>query len=394
MVLRFFALILLLGALAPASAMPRVPDPPYFDVTSYVLMDMQSGRVIAGKRPDRPMAPGSLAKLMTLYIVFADLASGRIALTDRVSIGEDVWKIHGTQMFLLVGTAVSVRDLIRGVVVASANDASIALAQYVAGTANDFVRYMNRFAEALGMQDTHFTNPTGLADPGMLTTARDVATLARSLIRRFPRYYHFFDQETLTFNDITQRNRNMLLWRNQDVDGLKTGSDAEDGYHLAASAERDNGRLISVVMGASGNLGRAAATMGLLNYGFRFFETRKLYDAGSRLLEQRVWKGARETVPLGLIEPLYVTLPKGARDALKADVSIPARLLAPLPRGQRVGELVIRLDDTVLARAPVVTLAPVAPGSGWTRAIDTIVLYFKSQVRSWFPQIAKAIGDN
>lgn len=373
-----------------AATVAPVPSPPHFNATSYVLMDTASGHLIATKQPAQRMAPGSLAKLMTLYVVFADLASGRIHLDDRVHIGEEVWKVHGMQMFLRVGTEVPVVDLIRGVVVDSANDATLALAKYVAGTPKAFVRYMNRFADKLGMHDTHFTNPAGLPDPSMYTTAADMARLARALILRLPRYYRFFDQANFTFNGITQRNRNDLLWRDDTIDGLKTGSDKDAGFHLAASAKRGGDRLISVVMGASNASDRANAGEGLLNYGFRFYDTRKLYAAGSRLLRETVWKGARDHVSLGLAYPLYVTVPRSAEHALQASVRIPARLVAPLAQGQTVGKLEIRLGDKILAHAPVVALETVQRGGWWTRLVDSVSMSVSTRLHDWFPKLTKA----
>lgn len=390
----FGALCLCVTGVGYAASVAPVPSPPHFDVTSYVLMDVASGHLIVTKQPARRMAPGSLAKLMTLYVVFADLANGRIHLDDRVHIDEEVWKIHGTQMFLRVGTEVPVADLIRGVIVDSANDASVALAKFVAGTQQAFVRYMNQFAHKLGMHNTHFTNAGGLPDPDMYTTAADMALLARALIRRLPQYYRFFDQISFTFNGITQRNHNDLLWRDQTVDGLKTGSAADAGFHLVASAKRGNDRLISVVMGGDSASDRTNAGEALLNYGFRFYRTRELYAAGSRVLQEPIWKGARDRISIGLAHPVYVTVPKHAGDALQAKVRIPARLIAPLEQGQTVGKLEISLGDAVLAHAPLVALETVPRGGWWTRLTDSVALSVRAKLHDWFPELTKAATSN
>lgn len=366
-------------AAAPAVNVP-LPSPPQFQLSSYVLEDVHSGHVIAADNPNKQIYPASLTKLMTLYIVFSDLKSGRIHLDDKVQIDKTAWRTGGSRMFLPLGAQVSVQELIRGVIVDSGNDAATALAEYVGGSESTFVTYMNKYAKRLGMDGTHFVNPTGLPNPQHYTTAADLAKLTRALIQNFPQYYHFFKEKTLTFNKITQNNRNGLLWEDSTVDGLKTGHTEEAGYNLIASADRSGDRLLSVVIGTGSAHDRVADSEALLNYGFRFFATKKLFAAHAPITHVRVWKGAKNQVALGVNAPLYVTYPQGQSDKLQAQEQLPDRIMAPLRKGQALGQLVVKLGGKTLRQVPLHALDGVPEGGVWTRLVDSTELFFDNHL--------------
>jgi D-alanyl-D-alanine carboxypeptidase (penicillin-binding protein 5/6) len=323
------------------------------------------------------MEPASITKVMTTYVIFKELAAGKIKLSDMVTISERAWRMEGSRMFVEVGKQVSVEDLLVGVIVQSGNDATVALAEHIAGSEEAFAGYMNRFAAELGMTGSHFADASGLPHPDHYMTARDIAKMSRALITEFPEYYKWYSQKQFTFNNIVQHNRNRLLWRDATVDGIKTGHTEAAGYCLVTSAQREGMRLISVVLGADGEESRAAANQALLNYGFRFYETHKLYDAGSKLVDARVWKGAQETIPLGLTEPLYVTIPRNQYADLKANLQMTGRITAPVAAGANLGSVQVRLADQTLLEPPLVALQPVGEGSIWQRAVDEVKLYFE-----------------
>ena len=363
------------GAVA-ASPMP-VPAPPMFDVHSYILEDFDTGRILAEYHPDQREPPASLTKLMSLYVTFHALHSGAIKLTDPVPVSAKAWRTGGSRMFIEVGTKVPVDDLIKGVVVDSGNDATVALAQYVAGGERAFVGLMNHYAKKLGMTNTHYANATGLPHPDHYSTARDLATLTRALIRDFPQYYHaFFKLGHFTYDHITQYNRNKLLWRDSSVDGVKTGYTEAAGYCLIASAQRGDMRLVSVVMGAPTEQARVSDSQALLDYGFHFYETRRLYNAGQTLSEARIWKGKSSKLPLGLEHALYVTVPRGDYKNLRATMNIDTRILAPAVKGHPYGTLNVSLDNQKIAQQPLVALQDVPQGSLWRRLADGIALWF------------------
>lgn len=361
---------------ASLAAPAPLPAPPSVGAESYVLMDHLTGRLLVSKNPDQRVEPASITKIMTTYAVFKELESGEIGLDEEVVVSENAWRTPGSRMFIEVGTKVSVRDLLMGIIVQSGNDASVALAEHVAGSEQAFAGLMNHYAEQLGMDDTRFANATGLPDENHYTTARDIAVLSRALIEEFPDYYSWFADKEFTYNDIRQHNRNNLLWRDPAVDGLKTGHTESAGYCLAASARRDGMRLISVVMGADSEKSRTDDSQALLNYGFRFYESHRVYAAGEPLDRFTVWKGERDLVPTGLESPLYVTIPRGRYDELDANMELSARLMAPIRKGQRLGQLTISLDDEVLARKPLVALEDVDVGGWWTRFTHSIQLWF------------------
>ena len=374
--LAFLLPFLCFTALLQAATMP-VPRAPDVGAKAYILVDYHSGRVLAEQNADARMEPASITKLMTAYVVFKELQQGSLKLDDLVTVSEKAWRMEGSRMFIEVGKKVSVEDLLQGMIVQSGNDATVALAEHIAGAEDTFAAYMNRYAQELGLTGTHFTNSTGMPDPEHYTTARDIATLAHALIAEFPDYYHWYSQKSFVYNDITQSNRNKLLWRDKSVDGLKTGHTQSAGYCLVTSAQRDNMRLISVVLGTKSEAARASASQALLNYGFRFFETHKLYDAGTRLTDTRVWKGERETIPLGVRDTLYVTIPRGRYKDLQANMKIQKRLLAPIQTGQRCGSIQLMLDGELIEEPDLVALEPDPEGGIWERVRDEALLYFE-----------------
>lgn len=362
-------------AIDPAS-MP-IPKPPEVGAKAYLLIDSDSGQVLAEKAADARMDPASITKIMSTYVVFKELAAGSLQLGDLVTVSEKAWRTPGSRMFIREGRQVSVEDLVHGVIIQSGNDATVALAEHVAGSEETFAAYMNRYAEELGLADSHYTNSTGLPDKEHYTTAADIARLSSAMIREFPEYYKWYAQKDFTYNDITQQNRNKLLWRDESVDGIKTGHTDSAGYCLVTSAVRDNMRLISVVLGTKSEAARASASQALLNYGFRFYETHKLYDAGARLADARVWKGATDAVPLGLDNTLYITVPRGRYQALDASMEIQKTIVAPVTEGMSYGSVRVRLDGNLLADPPLVALQPVSEGSFWQRIVDEAMLYLE-----------------
>ena len=360
----------------PNLSAPPVPAAPQIGAASYLLMDFNSGRVLIEQNADMRVEPASITKLMTAYVVFGELREGKITLEETVSVSEDAWRTGGSRMFIEPGMEVTVEDLLRGMVIQSGNDASVALAEHVAGTEAAFASLMNHFATQLGMQGTHYMNATGLPDPEHYTTARDVAILSRATIRDFPDYYAWYSEKEFTFNSIRQHNRNTLLWRDPAIDGLKTGHTEAAGYCLAASAKRDGMRLISSVMGSASESARASESQTLLNYGFRFFETVQLYQAGQELARARVWKGLEEEVTLGIGEELFVTIPRGRYDDLEAQVQMQPQLTAPLETGVVVGQIAVRLDGELVAERDLLTLSPVEEAGFFGSTWDGLKLWF------------------
>lgn len=354
----------------------QVPSAPEIGATSYVLVDFHSGNTIAEKQPDLRVEPASITKLMTSYVVFRELAEGQLSLGDMVLISEKAWRTGGSRMFVEVNTEVSVEDLLMGVIVQSGNDASVALAEHVAGSEEVFAQMMNAEAARLGMDDSNYQNATGLPAPEHYTTAHDVAILARALIDEFPEYYRWYAQHEFTYNDITQQNRNLLLYRDPTVDGLKTGHTNAAGYCLATSAIRDGMRLISVVMGTESESARASASQALLNYGFRFFETFKLYSAGDVLSTTPVWKGELEEMRLGVAGDVFVTVPRGSQGSLSAEVLVPSKPIAPFQKGQQFGTLEISFDGEARLQRPLIVQDEVPRAGWWGRTTDGIGLWF------------------
>ena len=378
MKVRFVALLALFVAVAAgASDLRPLPAPPIIGATSYLVIDARTGHQIASLEPDKAVAPASLTKLMTAYVVFKTLQEGQIQLSDEVTVSEKAWRAEGSRMFIEVGKRVSVEDLLLGMIVQSGNDASIALAEYIAGTESVFAEMMNQYAKALGMLSSNFVNATGLPGDDHYSTARDLATLARAIINEFPEYYQWYSVKEFTFNDIKQPNRNNLLWRDDSVDGMKTGHTDAAGYCLVSSAERDGMRVVSVVLGTSSAKARIDGSQSLLNYAFRFFETRLLYKAGEEIATARIWKSANEFSSLGVLEDLYITVQRGAYDSRESIHSIPAIIEAPVAEGQPLAELTISLNGETLISEPLRALADNPTGSFWQRTVDSVSLWFE-----------------
>jgi D-alanyl-D-alanine carboxypeptidase (penicillin-binding protein 5/6) len=374
-----YYLFLVFSVLISASnqAATPVPKAPAIGAKSYLLQDFHSGQSIAEQNADQPMEPASITKLMTAYVVFTEIRNGSLALSDKVRISEKAWRTQGSRMFVEVNTQVEVADLLKGMIIQSGNDATVALAEHIAGTEQSFAGLMNHHAKELGLTHSNFMNSTGLPDKEHYTTAYDIARIAHALIDEFPEYYQWYSEREFTFNDITQYNRNKLLWRDESVDGVKTGHTDSAGYCLVTSAERDSMRLISVVLGTKSEEARADATQSLLNYGFRFFETHKLYDADNKLTTARVWKGATESVDLGLDKTLYVTIPRGEYKSLDAAMQLQDQIIAPVSLGQTLGHVVVRLADKLVSEKDLIALRAVDEGTFWQRIVDEAMLYFE-----------------
>ncbi len=379
LLLMLFALTLPVSTLAQRSLLPKtgIPTPaaPELAANSYILTDFNSGHVLVESNPDMQVGPASITKLMTGYVVFAELASGNIKLGDAVNISENAWRTVGSRMFIEPGMDVTVEQLIKGMVIQSGNDASVALAEHLAGTEKAFADLMNQYAEQMGLTNSHFMNATGLPQEGHHVTARDVATLSTALIAGFPEYYRWYSEKEYSFNKIRQHNRNNLLWRDPAVDGLKTGYTQAAGYCLAASAKRDGMRLISVVLGSGSESSRVSESQSLLGYGFRYFETVQLYKAGQELALGKVWKGTQEQIALGIHEDLFVTIPRGRYDELDAKVEMRPELIAPLTKGEQVGQVMIRLENLEIVSRGLIVLEPVSEAGFFGRTWDGIGMW-------------------
>ena len=353
-----------------------IPAPPKIKALSYLVMDFNSGKLLVNENIDQKLSPASLTKIMTVYVVASELANGKVSLTDEVLVSERAWRTPGSRMFIEGGKKVKRGDVLHGVIVQSGNDASVALAEYISGTEDTFVDLMNKYAERLGMKNTHFTNSTGLPDKNHYTTARDLAILARALIYDYPEIYKYNKIKEFTFNKIKQHNRNKLLWRDRSVDGVKTGHTEEAGYCLVASAVRDKMRLISVVMGTDGPNARAKASQALLNYGYRFYETRKLYSAGDMITSVKIWKADTDTLNLGIDKDLYITVPRGQYDKLEPVVEIDKQIIAPVIKGEQKGVLNITLINENIISVPLLAMESISEGGIVNRLGDEVRLLF------------------
>jgi D-alanyl-D-alanine carboxypeptidase (penicillin-binding protein 5/6) len=372
------ALFWLISLLAlPLYAVTPLPSPPEVAASSYQLIDFHSGRVLAEKDADKRLEPASLTKILTAYTVFRELKQGNISLDDTVLISEKAWRTPGSRMFVEVGKRVKITDLIKGMIIQSGNDACVALAEHIAGSESTFAQLMNNHAKRLGMTHSHFVNSTGLPHEDHYTTAADIAKVAMATIREFPEYYQWYSQKSFVFNDIEQHNRNKLLWRDKSVDGMKTGHTEAAGYCLVASALRENMRLVTVVMGTKSEEARAQASQSLLNYGFRFYETHRLYAAGEVLNRARVWKGSEEKLPLGLTTDLNVTIPRHQYKNLDASMEIEPRIMAPVQAGQALGEVRVTLEGEPVTTASLVALKEVGEGNLWQQIKDSALLWLE-----------------
>ncbi|MDF1828069.1 MAG: D-alanyl-D-alanine carboxypeptidase [Legionellaceae bacterium] len=356
------------------------PSAPSIHAKAYFLVDTNSGKILAENNSEKKLPPASLTKLMTLYVVSKALHNEQIHLEDTVHITKRAWKTGGSRMFVKEGQDVRIEDLLKGIIVDSGNDACVALAEHLGGSEEGFAALMNQEAKQLGMLNSHFTDSTGLPKPELYTTAKDLAILARAIINEFPEYYHWYKQKWFTFNEIRQPNRNRLLWRDSHVDGMKTGHTDEAGYCLASSAKRDDMRLLAIVLGSPSESVRADDSERLLKYGFRFFETHKLYEAGKPLAELPLYKGMSPTLPIGVLHNHYVTIPSGQYQHLAIKTDVPKYLKAPIQQGQKIGELVVLFNGEAFSSRPLYALKPVAQGGLFSRAKDSVKLVFTQ----WF----------
>jgi D-alanyl-D-alanine carboxypeptidase (penicillin-binding protein 5/6) len=372
----FLVFVFLYSTSLQAASLP-IPAPPSLGAKSYFLMDYDSGEVLAEKNGDTSVEPASITKMMTAYIIYRELENGRISMDDEVLISEKAWRMEGSRMFIEVGKRVGVRDLLKGMIIQSGNDATVALAEHVAGTEAAFVDMMNAQARALGMNQTYYLNVTGWPAEGHTSTARDIATLAQALIRDFPEYYKLYSEKEFTYNNIKQYNRNKLLWRDETVDGVKTGHTESAGYCLVSSAKRTGMRLIAVVLGTESEKAREQDSKALLNYGFRFFETKKLYSEGQKLTDVRAWYGEPEQVGLGPVEDIYITVPRGQYDQLKAEIEVEQSVEAPVEKGAELGEVIVSLDGDIRLKRPLVSLDSVAEGGIMTKTRDYMLQMFE-----------------
>jgi len=368
--------LLLLAVTLQSTAAP-IPAPPSVAATSYVLIDYASGQVLSEKDSNKRVEPASLTKIMTAYVAFSSIKGGFANLEDLVTISERAWKMGGSRMFIEVGKKIRLQDLLKGMIVQSGNDASVAIAEHIAGTEEAFAEQMNAYAKHLGMNGTHYANSTGWPNPDQYTTAKDLAVLTRALIRNFPEYYAWHSEREFSWNNIKQYNRNKLLWRDDSVDGVKTGHTESAGYGLVASAKRKDMRLISVMLGTKSEAARARASQSQLNYGFRYYESRKLYRKGEKLSDVRIWKGETNTLSLGVNKDIHVATPRGDYKKLKADLQIPGTIVAPVNKGETLGTYRVTLDGKALLEEPLIALATIREGSIWRRTVDSLRLMFE-----------------
>ncbi|PMR77054.1 D-alanyl-D-alanine carboxypeptidase family protein [Billgrantia endophytica] len=373
-------------ALAQAVPTPQtmIPAPPQIAAKSWFLMDADSGRVLVEHNADERLPPASLTKLMTAYLVERELDRGNISLDDTVRVSENAWRTGGSKMFIEVNNDVAIRDLLYGIIIASGNDASVAVAEHLAGGEAPFADLMNQHATRLGLQNTNFTNATGLPHPEQYSSARDMALLSRYIINDYPEHYAIYSEKYFTYSDIRQPNRNRLLWRDPTVDGLKTGWTTEAGYGLVASAKRDDMRLISVVMGTSSEEARAQETQKLLSYGFRYYETMNLYEQGAVLNSPRIWGGDKNELRLGVDEDVFMTVPRARNEELSARLDIRQDMTAPISQGERVGTLEVRLGDDIVGEQPLVALESIEEGGIFKRLLDQVRRFFSNLVGGWF----------
>ncbi|MBM37634.1 MAG: serine-type D-Ala-D-Ala carboxypeptidase [Woeseia sp.] len=358
-------------------AQAPIPSAPIVGAKSYLVIDSKTGYEIAALNPDLSLEPASLTKIMTTYVAFKSIENGQISFEEEVTISEKAWRTEGSRMFIEVGTKVKVKDLLYGIIIQSGNDASVALAEHIAGTEDMFAELMNQYANALGMNSSNFLNSTGLPSVNHITTARDLAILTRAIIQEFPDFYKWHSIKNFTYNNIKQNNRNSLLWRDESIDGVKTGYTEDAGYCLVSSAKRNDMRVISVVLGTSSNKARSDGSQALINYAFRFFETKLLFKAGEEISKLRVWKSKNIYSSLGVLEDLYITLQRGSYNNLQSNLEVPAAILAPISTGQPIANLILSLNGEEIFSTPLRSLEDNPLGTFWQRSKDTINLWFE-----------------
>ena len=379
LIVKLFVLFAGTGLNFVSHAVTVVPPPPEIEAVSYLIVDADTGHYLVEKNIDRRVDPASLTKMMTAYVAASQISGGHISMTDQVTVSERAWRMGGSRMFIEVGNQVSVEDLLKGVVIQSGNDSSVALAEHISGTEEAFADLMNQYAAELGMKDSHFVNSSGWPDEDHYMTARDLATLARALIRDYPDIYALHSVREFTWNDIKQSNRNSLLWEDSTVDGIKTGHTESAGYCLVASSVRDGVRLISVVMGATGTRARTKATQALLSYSYRFYETRKLYSDREKITNVKVWKGERDSLDLVAEDDLVLTLPRSQYDRIETVTTVEENPVAPIASGQVLGQLELSLDEEVIATLPLVASEAIPAGSFLIRLRDHIKLLHQAR---------------
>ena len=375
MMFRLFLLSICITSL-PVQAAKITPAPPQVAARAYIVMDADTGKVIMASREGERFPPASLTKMMTSYILEGELTKGNVSKNDLVPVSVKAWPAPGSRMFIKAGTQVLLSDLLKGIIIQSGNDASVAVAEYIAGSEAAFADMMNQHAALLGMKDTHFMNATGLPSEDHYSSAFDLALLAQAIIQKYPEQYGVYSEKYFTYNKIRQPNRNKLLWRDDSVDGLKTGHTDAAGYCLVASAKRDGMRLITVVMGTSSEEARAQESQKLLAYAFRYFRTHKLYDAGQVLETAKVWAGQQTQLKVGLENAMAITIPRGEGEQLQAVLDLDKVIKAPIEKGQSFGSLKVMLEDKVVAEAPVIALESIAEAGFFQRIWDAIALFF------------------
>ena len=373
----FFILLIVLFTRQSHAITELIPAAPELNASSYLLLDFDSGRKLVEHNIDQRLSPASLTKMMAVYVAANELEAGRISMEDKVTVSEKAWKMTGSRMFIEVGKQVSVEDLLKGIIIQSGNDASVALAEYISGTEDVFAQLMNQHARRLGMKNTNYVNSTGLPDEQHFSSAYDLAILASSLIKDFPEIYAIHSLKEFTYNGITQQNRNKLLWSDKTVDGIKTGHTEDAGFCLVTSAFRDNMRLISVVMGSKSSKAREQANQALLNYGYRFYETKKVFNAGDIVTTARIWKGVSEQVELGLNNNIYITIPRGQFDNLNKMFDLPDKITAPVKRGEQLGNVKLTLAGEEVMSRPLVVLKNIDQSNVFGRLKDDIRLFFE-----------------
>ncbi len=374
-----FVLVFSFPLIASATAVVRSDIPaPTLAAKAFVLRDANTGQLLAAHQPDMPVEPASLTKVMTAYLTFEAVKQQRLRLGQALPVSEKAWKVEGSKMFIDTTMTVTVDELLHGLIIQSGNDAAVTLAEGIAGSEELFAALMNKKAAALGMQHSHFMNATGLPDPNHTTTARDLAILANALIRDFPQdYARLYSQKSYTYNKITQPNRNRLLFLDPTVDGMKTGHTESAGYCLISSAKREDFRLISVVLGTASDNVRAAESQKLLNFGFQFYESKRLYAAGSVIRQEKVWKGTENQVAITVAQPVYFTLPRGEFANMKANIQLPQALSAPIKAQQVVGQLAFSLDGKVVHQVPLVAASAVTASNFVARMVDQVRLFLQ-----------------
>ena len=370
-----FLLVSLL-TLSPNVFSAPIPKAPKSDVSSYILIDYDSGMIIASKDPDLILPPASITKIMTSYLAFTELKNKTMGLQDEVLVSKNAWQTGGSKMFIEVGKKVKIQELLHGIITTSGNDASVAMAEHISGNEETFAIYMNQMADSLGMNDTSYANSTGLPNDDLYTTARDISLLARALIKNFPKEYKLYSQKEYVFNEIKQYSRNKLLYLDDSVDGIKTGFTKKAGYCLATSAKRGSRRLISVVLGAKSPDQRTKVSKSLLEYGFRFYETHKLFSSNQELTQTRVFSGDKNTISLGVIDDTYISIPRRQIKNIKKKFVIDQNLSAPVSKDEAVGYVVIELEGKPITTFKLFAMETIAEGSFYRKTLDSIYRYF------------------